>query len=69
VLQSPEAILAFERSLEGERLLCVFNFSNIEAVQAIQNGWRAVEGHGFQAVLEEARLRLPPFGAWFGVRA
>ena len=67
VIQSPESILAFERSWERERLLCVFNFSNNEAVQEMSDGWQAVEGHGFKAGVEEGRLWLPPFGAWFGV--
>jgi alpha-glucosidase len=67
VIESPEAILAFERSLEQERLLCVFNLSNSDAVQKVPYGWRAAEGHGFAAVLEEGNLRLPSFGAWFGV--
>jgi alpha-glucosidase len=69
VMQSPESILAFERSWERERLLCVFNFSNNEAVQEISDDWQAVEGHGFEAGVEDGRLRLPPFGAWFGVPA
>jgi alpha-glucosidase len=67
VIESPEAILAFERSLEEERLLCVFNFSNSDAVQKVPYGCKATEGHGFAAALEEGNLRLPPFGAWFGV--
>jgi len=66
LVQSPETILAFERSLGAERLLCVFNFSNNKAVQEIRTGWKAIEGHGFGALLEQERLHLPPFGAWFG---
>jgi alpha-glucosidase len=66
VIESPEAILAFERSLEEERLLCVFNFSNSDAVQKIPQGWKAIDGHGFRAVVEQEQLHLPPFGAWFG---
>jgi len=66
LVQSPESILAFERSFEGERLLCVFNFSNDKAVQEIPTGWKAIEGHGFKAMFEQERLHLPPFGAWFG---
>jgi alpha-glucosidase len=69
LLQSPETILAFERSLEGERLLCVFNFSNNKAVQEIPTGWKAIEGHGFEALLEQERVHIPPFGAWFGTPA
>jgi alpha-glucosidase len=67
VIESPEAILAFERSLEEERLLCVFNFSNSDAVQKIPQGWKAIDGPGFRAVVEQEQLHLPAFGAWFGV--
>jgi len=66
LIESPEAILAFERSLEEERLLCVFNFSNRDAVQKIPRGWKTIDGHGFRAAVEHEQLHLPPFGAWFG---
>jgi alpha-glucosidase len=69
LVQSPETVLAFERSLDGQRLLCVFNFSNLEAIQEIPGDWQAIGGHGFEAPLEKGRLRLPPFGAWFGTPA
>jgi alpha-glucosidase len=67
MIESPEAVLAFKRCLENERLLCVFNFSNGEAVQQISNEWQATAGHGFEAAVEDGKLLLPPFGAWFGV--
>jgi hypothetical protein len=35
----------------------------------MSGGWQTGEGHGFKAGVEEGRLRLPPFGAWFGVPA
>jgi hypothetical protein len=44
----------------------VFNFSNGDAVQKIPRGWKTIDGHGFRAVVEQERLHLPPFGAWFG---
>jgi alpha-glucosidase len=69
LIESPEAVLVFERSLEEERLLCAFNFSNGVAVQKIPQGWKAIDGHGFQAVMEGDQLHLPPFGAWFGAAA
>jgi len=69
LIESSEAILAFERFLEEERLLCVFNFSNGDAVQKIPQGLKAIEGHGFQAVMEGNQLHLPAFGAWFGAAA
>ena len=66
--QSTEPVLAFERSWEGERILCVFNFSNGQASQSISPQWRALDGHGFDAELEPENVLLPPFGAWFGAR-
>jgi alpha-glucosidase len=59
-------VLAFERDWEGERVLCVFNFSNLEASQPIASDWRPIAGHGFGAMLDGDQLLLPPFGAWFG---
>ena len=66
--QSTEPVLAFERSWEGERILCVFNFSNGQASQSISPQWRALDGHGFDVELEPENVLLPPFGAWFGAR-
>jgi alpha-glucosidase len=65
-LQSNDSVLAFERSWNGERILCLFNFSNREAWQPISSPWRSIDGHGFDAILEEDKVLLPPFGAWFG---
>jgi alpha-glucosidase len=64
--QSSEPVMAFERSWDGERILCVFNFSNGQASQPISNPWRSLDGHGFDAVYREDKILLPPFGAWFG---
>jgi alpha-glucosidase len=63
---SEGAILAFERSLEQERILCVFNFSNQKAVQGVEPGWKTIEGAGLKSLLESGRVHLDPFGAWFG---
>jgi alpha-glucosidase len=65
-VQSSEPILAFERSWNDERILCVFNFSNRDALQPVSNEWRSIDGHGFAAGLEQENVLLPPFGAWFG---
>jgi alpha-glucosidase len=66
MVASTDPLLAFERSWEGERLLCVFNFSNREVSQPISSDWRPIDGHGFGATLEGHQLVLSPFGAWFG---
>jgi alpha-glucosidase len=68
-VQSSETVLAFERSWNGERILCVFNFSNQAASQPISIPWRSMDGHGFNAVLEQDEILLPPFGVWFGVHS
>jgi len=67
-VQSSEPILAFERSWNGERILCVFNFSNRDASQPVSNAWHSIDGHGFDAGLERENVLLPPFGAWFGAK-
>ena len=63
---SNEPVLAFERTWKGERILCVFNFSNRTASQPVASDWRSIDGHGFDAELEDGKILLPPFGAWFG---
>jgi alpha-glucosidase len=65
-VESSEPILAFERSWNGERILCVFNFSNRDASQPVSKAWRSLDGHGFGAGREQENVLLPPFGAWFG---
>ena len=65
-VEASEPVLAFERSWNGDRVLCVFNFSNREASQPISSRWRSADGHGFDAISGQEQILLPPFGAWFG---
>jgi alpha-glucosidase len=65
-VESGEPILAFERTWSGERILCVFNFSNRSASQPVSSDWRSIDGHGFEAGFEQDKVVLPPFGTWFG---
>jgi len=65
-VESNEPVLAFERAWKGERILCVFNFSNRTASQPVASDWRSIDGHGFDAELEDGKIVLPPFGVWFG---
>ena len=65
-VESNEPVLAFERIWKGERILCVFNFSNRTASQPVAGDRRSIDGHGFDAELEDGKILLPPFGAWFG---
>jgi alpha-glucosidase len=66
--QAHETILAFERRGNGERILCLFNFSNQNVAQPVSGPWRPIDGHGFdEAGFEENTVLLAPFGVWFGV--
>ena len=66
MVASTDPLLAFERYWEGERLVCVFNFSNRDVSQPVSSDWRPIDGYGFDATLEGHQLILSPFGAWFG---
>jgi len=66
VVEATDPVLAFERSLDGERILCVFNFSNREASQPASRPWRSIAGQDFGATIKGEQIVLPPFGAWFG---
>ena len=64
--ESTDPVLAFERIHDGERILCVFNFSNRQTLQRVSGSWRSTDGQDFGAILEREQLLLPPFAAWFG---
>ena len=66
-----ESILAFERRGDGERILCLFNFSNRKVAAPVSQVLGSpIEGHGFgNATPEQNAVLLPPFGAWFGIPA
>jgi alpha-glucosidase len=65
LVSSVDPVLAFERTGEGDRILCVFNLSNTEASHPVAEDWRPVDGHGFTAKRAGDQLVLPPFGAAF----
>jgi alpha-glucosidase len=62
---SSEPVLSFERVCEEERILCIFNVSNKETLTPVPDGWRRLEGHGFQSERVDAKVRLPAFSAAF----
>ncbi len=69
-LDVPAQLLAFERSYEGQTVVCIFNFGPTDVVHEIgeaEAGAR-MEGHGFGAVRESDNLHIPAHGAWFGTR-
>ncbi|HEY0791390.1 MAG TPA: alpha-glucosidase family protein [Chthoniobacterales bacterium] len=59
-------VLAFERAGEGERILCVFNFSNREASHPVPETWRWIDGPARGGSVEGGTLTLPPLGAACG---
>jgi alpha-glucosidase len=66
LLPSDGPILAFERSLDRDCILCFFNFSNHEAIQELEAEWPPIAEAGFRSSLDSGRVYLQPFGAWFG---
>jgi alpha-glucosidase len=70
LVQALETILAFERRGSGERILCLFNFSNRNVAQPVSGPWHPIDGHGFdEAGFEQNTVLLAPFGVWFGASA
>ena len=69
-LETVDPVLAFERELGEQRVLCVFNFSNEATSIQLSREQMGVEceGHGFGSTEVQGRLRLPAHGAWFGAR-
>jgi len=66
LLPSDGTILAFERSLDRDCILCIFNLSNHEAIQELEAEWQPIAEAGFRSSLDSGRVYLHPFGAWFG---
>jgi alpha-glucosidase len=67
---APEPVLALRRDLEGApAMLAAFNLSN----EAVEFDWPEaagagdVDGHGLPGVRTQARVTLPPYGAWYGL--
>ncbi|NKN34760.1 alpha-glucosidase [Agrobacterium sp. a22-2] len=60
------SILAYTRSLGNETLLCVFNMSAVESDAVMPQGdWQELSGHGFASSVENQKIRLPAWGAYF----
>ncbi|HEY0925245.1 alpha-amylase family glycosyl hydrolase [Brevundimonas sp.] len=49
MLDAPEGVVAFERSLDGETLLCVFNLGHAAVDWTAPSGWRVVESVNVEA--------------------
>ena len=68
LLDAPEGVLAFVRSVEHDKLLCVFNMSEKPVVFSIPKGMslKGVDAPGVVASPENGSLSLAPFGAYIG---
>jgi alpha-glucosidase len=68
LLPAHDQVVAFERRLGDERLLCVFNLSHQAARYEadFDVDVRGVEGHGFVGHWDLAEVVLPPHQAFFG---
>lgn len=61
-------VLAFERGEGKERILCVYNFSATLQLAPLHEGasdYQLVEPSSAEALMQESRVRLPPFGVAF----
>ncbi|PZO78117.1 MAG: alpha-glucosidase [Sphingomonas hengshuiensis] len=63
IVEASDSILAFERALDGQRMLCVFNLSGATAGFAAGDGWRAIETIG-----DVGTDRFGPFAAQVAIR-
>lgn len=66
ILETEDPVFAFERSRDGERLVCAFNIANRETVIEAGDDWTPLPAPGAAATLKDGRLTLPPFGTFFG---
>jgi alpha-glucosidase len=67
-IEAPASALCFVRELDGERLLCTFNFGTQPVQIDLPQDWqlRALDGHGLTgASVSQNRLTLAPAGACF----
>ncbi len=68
MLATAEPVLAFERQLDDERLLCMFNLSDAPQALALDEAKSAqlLDGHGLVGgALREGSVELPGYGAVF----
>jgi glycosidase len=58
--------LVLAHTSDQHAILCIFNFSNHEAIQELEAEWQPIAEAGFRSSLDSGRVYLHPFGAWFG---
>ncbi|THV16944.1 beta-galactosidase BglA [Rhizobium rhizophilum] len=62
--------LAYTRAFGNEKLLCIFNMRADESAIALPVGeWIALEGHGFTGAVNDNKVELPAWGAFFARHA
>ena len=68
LLPAHDQVVAFERELGDERVLCVFNLSNQDAryEPRFDMDVRPMDGHGFLGRWDQAEVVLPAHEAFFG---
>ena len=67
-IDTPEPVLAFTRSYQGETMLAIFNLGAepVDVALPAFRGATAIEGHGLhEGVLGEGHAQLPPHGLLF----
>lgn len=62
---APEPLVALERALDGERILCLFNLGTDEIRFTLPEGAHALQGHGFGGHLEDGVAVVPGTDAAF----
>ena len=67
ILDTDEPILGFIRESEEQRLLCLFNLSKDAAEYHLPEGCQNTTGSGFNADREGDTVKIPGYGAYFGV--
>jgi alpha-glucosidase len=60
-------LLAFVREVEGEKLVCVFNLTDMDMEMDLPGPATALDLGTGNASLSENRLTLGRHGAWFGI--
>ncbi|WP_051247872.1 alpha-glucosidase family protein [Inquilinus limosus] len=69
-LDTADGVLAFERRLEDERILCVFNLTGETRIWTAPPAEIApTDAPGLGARLDNGRVALPPYAAFFGALA
>lgn len=65
LLETPNDVLAFTREMDGERVLCVFNFSDEETSIVHEHAAYELLSLGDSSA-DEGRITLPPLGVYVG---